>query len=52
MGPKFLLEMDGPRYRSIHNTKLTESDDHDSELKSVTEETNGSFQTEGEAHEF
>ena len=50
MGPKFLLEMDGPRYRSINNSKLTESDD--SELKSASEESNGSFQTDEEAHEF
>ena len=42
--------MDGPRYRSINNPKLTESDD--SELKSASEESNGSFQTDEEAHEF
>ena len=42
--------MDGPRYRSINNPKLTESDD--SEFKSASEESNGSFQTDEEAHEF
>ena len=42
--------MDGPRYRTINNPKLTESDD--SELKSASEESNGSFQTDEEAHEF
>ena len=35
VGPKFLLEMDGPRYRSINNPKPTE--DNASELKASSD---------------
>ena len=50
MGPKFLSKMDEPRYLSINNPKLTESDD--SELKSPSEESNVSFQIDEDVHEF
>ena len=44
VGPKFLAEMDEPRYRAIKNSKLTDSDD--------SEKSNNSFQTDEDVHEF
>ena len=52
VGPKFLLTMDRPRYQSINNSKFKQPDDRDSQLKSTSDESDGSIQTDEKGHQF